>query len=402
MIQMQYTGSQIEMLFKLHSDVLKILAGYSLGAACKNLRLARIIEASRSRRLSMVAIVLWGTAASADTFQNFEAGMVVGDVQFTVARYQDTLLSLAEEFNLGYEELVAANPGIDSWLPGEGSRVVLPKRLIIPKHASKGIYINLAEYRLYYFPEQKDADVLSFPISIGRGDWATPVGMTHIVSKLINPAWYPPQSIREEHAADGESLPAMVPPGPDNPLGRYALKLDLPGYLIHGTNKPYGIGMKVTHGCIRLHPEDMDVLFQRVAANTSVQIVWEPFKVGVEDGVIYLEAHSLRSEVEAILKIGEDMETGRKKNAYALTAAIRNVLQTLDVLGAEEIYQGTEIDWLRLIEIVRRGDGIPYPISARPTETEVAEKHAGPIEAVRETPRATTRFTTGKSTDYLF
>ena len=349
-----------------------------------------------------VALVLWGMAVPATTFPDVEAGMVVGNVEFIVARYQDTLLHLAEEFDLGYEELVAANPDIDSWLPGEGHRVVLPKRFIVPEDAGKGIYINLAEYRLYYFPERKDAGMFTFPISIGKGDWVTPVGMTRIVNKLVDPAWYPPQSVREEYAADGDSLPKVVPPGPDNPLGRYALKLDLPGYLVHGTNKPYGIGMKVTHGCIRLHPKNMTLLFERVTVNTPVQIVWEPFKVGIKDGTIYFEAHSPQSEVEAILETQrEDMEA-RRKNASALTAAIRKVLRALDRLGTETTRQDTEIDWLKLAEIVRRGDGIPYPISVKTIGAEAGKEHAKPVEAARKVPRVATQGTTEKLTDYLF
>lgn len=287
---------------------------------------------------------------------------MVGTVQAVTAKHQDTLLLLAEEFELGYEELVAANPRLDTWLPGEGNRVLLPSKFIVPK--GKGIHINLAEYRLYYLPGDEDATVMTFPISIGRGDWNTPVGKTRVVNKLRNPAWYPPESIRREHAEEGDPLPRMVPPGPDNPLGDYALRLGLPGYLIHGTNKPYGIGMKVTHGCIRLRPPDIADLFEMVPREELVQIVYQPFKVGVLDGVIYFEAHPMRSEVEAVLK----GETGvnRKQHSAALTDAIREVLALADELDAE-------VDWLRLAEIVEESLGIPLPLNEAAAKLTVVE-----------------------------
>ncbi len=327
------------------------------------------------------ALALMGAAAQGATAFPLDRGnSVVGEVRTITAKHQDTLLAIAEEFELGYEELVAANPKLDSWLPGEGSSVVLPSRFIVPRGIGEGIYINLAEYRLYYLPpkssEEEGGTVLTYPISIGRGDWSTPVGKARVTHKVIKPAWYPPESIRDEHAAAGDPLPKIVPPGPDNPLGDYALKLNLPGYLIHGTNRPYGIGMKATHGCIRLRPPNIADLFKLVSVETPVRIDWQPFKVGVKDGVIYFEAHPARSEVEEILqgKSADDKE----QRAAALTASIREVLELTDETGIK-------VDWLRFAEIVREERGIPLPISLADA---AADTGAVPVRR-RSTPSAT-------------
>ena len=304
--------------------------------------------------LAGMALVAWlaPPALPAMTFTVPDGESVVGEVRAVTAMRQDTLLALAEEFELGYEELVAANPRIDSWLPGEGSRVVLPSKFIVPGKIGEGIYINLAEYRLYYLPRK--GTVITHPISIGRGDWNTPVGRTRVTHKLIKPTWYPPESILREHAEDGDPLPKVVPPGPDNPLGDYALKLDLPGYLIHGTNRPYGIGMKATHGCIRLRPANIAGLFEQTSVGTPVHIDWQPFKVGTRDRTIYLEAHPAGSEGERIL--GMKSHNREKERAAALTAAARELIGIADDTGIE-------IDWLRFAEVAHAGLGVPLPIS---------------------------------------
>ncbi len=326
--------------------------------------------------------LIWGAASSqAATFQT-SGGTVVGTVQAITAKHGDTLLGIAEEFELGYEEVVAANPHVDSWLPGEGSRIVLPSRFIVPNKIKKGIYINLAEYRLYYFPEGKRGTVMTFPISIGRGDWDTPVGAAQVINKVVNPAWYPPESIRREHAAEGDPLPRIVPPGPDNPLGNYALRLDLPGYLIHGTNRPYGIGMKATHGCIRLRPPNIAELFKLTSPGTPVHIAKVPFKAGVKDGVVYFEAHPDKSEVEAILEA--QVVVDEEQRSAALAGAIRDVLKLVDRTGAQ-------VDWLRLMEIAKESRGIPLPISLAHSDIE-----AGQV------PRRSPQDATYQAENYLF
>jgi L,D-transpeptidase ErfK/SrfK len=219
---------------------------------------------------------------------------VIGEVEYTRVRPGDTLLDIARRHNLGQDEILLANPAVDRWLPGEGAAILLPRRYIIPKAKRTGLILNVPEMRLYYFPKPglgKVPVVTTHPVSIGRMDWRTPLGNTQVVAKQRNPAWYPPPSLKKEAAASGEALPDVVNPGPDNPLGRYAVRLAIPGYLIHGTNKPYGVGMRVTHGCVRMYPEDIETLFDVVTVGTPVQIINQPIKVGWLDGTLYLEVH---------------------------------------------------------------------------------------------------------------
>jgi len=238
----------------------------------------------------------WAPAA-ADMYVLPPAGIdLVGLEQNTVARFEDTLPDIARSYGLGYEEILAANPGADPWLPGDGREIFLPTRHILPAVVREDIVINLSEHRLYYFPRSRNGQpvhVITHPISIGQMDWNTPLGVTKIVDKRRKPVWYPPESIRKQHEADGDPIPKAVPPGPDNPLGDYAMRLGIPGggYLIHGTNRPVGVGMPVTHGCIRMYPEDIESLFRLVQVGTRVHIINQPLKTGWVGGVLYLEVH---------------------------------------------------------------------------------------------------------------
>jgi L,D-transpeptidase ErfK/SrfK len=219
---------------------------------------------------------------------------LIGELSLATTLHQDTLSDLARAYDQGYNEMRLANPDVDPWIPGEGAEIVVPNLYVLPDAPRDGIVINVPEMRLYLFNGEKrraESEVLTFPVSIGRQDWATPRVKAQVVAKVRNPAWYPPESIREEHAAEGDPLPAVVPPGPDNPLGAYALRLSISGYLIHGTNKPYGIGMRVTHGCIRMYPNDVARVFDETRVGTPVHIINQPYKVGVADGQVYLEVH---------------------------------------------------------------------------------------------------------------
>jgi L,D-transpeptidase ErfK/SrfK len=219
---------------------------------------------------------------------------LIGELGQTTTVYEDTISDLARNFDQGYREMRLANPKVDSWLPGTGTEVLVPSLYVIPKAPRDGIVINTAEMRMYYF-NGKDASgakrLMTFPISIGREQWVTPKGRTTVVGKVKNPAWHPPKSIRKEHAEEGDILPMVVPAGPDNPLGTHALMLGIEGYLIHGTDKPFGIGMRVTHGCIRMYPEDIVTMFNATRVGTPVYIVNQPLKVGIAGGNIYLEVH---------------------------------------------------------------------------------------------------------------
>ncbi len=220
---------------------------------------------------------------------------VIGEPQIVYTKEENTFSDLAREYGLGYDEIVAANPDIDPWLPGDGTAVLLPTQYVLPDVSRRGLILNIASKRLFYFPEVADGapvQVLTYPIGIGRVGWETPLGDTTVVSKARDPSWFVPASVRRERAEMGNPLPAVVPPGPDNPLGHFVLKLDMPGYLIHGTNQPYGVGMRVSHGCIRLYPENIEPLYGMVGIGEPVTIINEPYLAGWRDGELYFESHS--------------------------------------------------------------------------------------------------------------
>lgn len=220
---------------------------------------------------------------------------LIGEITTAKVAEGETLIDIARDHGLGYNEIVAANPGLDPWLPPPGAEVILPTRYILPSTPREGIIINLAEMRIYFYPRPVGDEapvVMTFPIGIGQEGWSTPLGITKVIDKIENPSWTVPQSIRRAHAEAGRPLPAIVPPGPDNPLGKHAMRLGMTSYLIHGTNKTYGVGMRVSHGCIRMYPEDIEALFAVVPVSTSVWIIDQPYKLGRDHGNLYLEAHA--------------------------------------------------------------------------------------------------------------
>ena len=237
------------------------------------------------------------TATRATTYELTDpTTSVVGEDIRVNTVYEDTLYDLARRYSLGSEELIRVNPGVDPWLPGANTPLLVPNRHILPPGPREGIVVNLPEHRLYYYPKPargKPQRVITYPVSIGKMDWRTPLGETRVIAKQKDPVWYPTESVRREHAAAGEALPDHVPAGPDNPLGRYALRLAVGHgtYLIHGTNNPIAVGLPVTHGCIRMYPEDIEALFGQIKVGTKVRIVNEPVKVAWVDGELLLEAH---------------------------------------------------------------------------------------------------------------
>ena len=225
-----------------------------------------------------------------------DGSAVFGTDQRIKATYKDTLLDIARRYSLGYEEIIRANPGVDLWLPGEGTEILLPGRRILPPGPRGGIVVNLPEHRLYYYPKPKKghkAVVVTYPISIGRMDWHTPLGQTWVATKEKHPNWYPTASVLKEHAANGDPLPKIVRPGPKNPLGEYKMRLAVGDgtYEIHGTNNPLAVGMAITHGCIRMYPEDVAALFAAVPVGTKVWLINDPVKVAYVDGDLLLEVH---------------------------------------------------------------------------------------------------------------
>lgn len=220
------------------------------------------------------------------------------EVKYVAAKQEDTLIDIAVNFRLGQDQIVLANPYVDRWLPGAGAQVRIPSSFLLPNAPREGIVINLPEMRIYYFPDA--TKVVTYAIGIGReDDWKTPLGKTRILGKTERPSWTPPKSIIAEHLADGDVLEPYYPPGPDNPLGLYAFRLGIPGYLIHSTNKTNGVGMRVSHGCIRMYPADIEQFFPMVKTGTTVNIVNQPIKVGWYHDTLYLETYPQMEETPA-------------------------------------------------------------------------------------------------------
>ena len=250
----------------------------------------------------LLSLLLWGLLLLAGTSQATvfdiptDGSSVVGTDNHMAAVYKDTLLDIARRNSLGYYEIIRANPGVDMWLPGAGTDIMLPGRRILPPGPREGIVVNLPEHRLYYYPKAKKGEkqvVITYPVSIGKMDWKTPIGETRVIQKEKHPNWYPPEGVRKEHLANGDPLPAVVKAGPDNPLGDYAMRLAAGGgtYLIHGTNNPMAVGMAITHGCVRMYPEDVAALFPLIPVGTKVWLINEPVKVAFVDGELLMEAH---------------------------------------------------------------------------------------------------------------
>lgn len=310
---------------------------------------------SKLLRIAVAGACLAAAGAQAATYV-LPAGpdTVIGEVQHAVAQHEDTLLDIGRRFGVGYEEIVAANPLVDPWLPGEGRQVLIPSRYILPDGPREGVVVSLAEHRLYYFPPVKagePATVRTYAISTGKMDWKTPLGLTRIVSKREKPIWYPPESVRREHEAEGRPLPKAVPAGPDNPLGDHAMRLGIPGgaYLIHGTNRPAGVGMQVTHGCIRMYPEDIAELYTLVPVNTVVRLIDQPYRMGWHGNELYIEVH-------AALEGQGDSET----------RSLTNITRLL-VAATQE--RSVVIDWARAEKAFIQATGVPEAVLLQPAAT---------------------------------
>ena len=270
---------------------------------------------------------------------------MVGRPAVIYSRPGDTLPDIGRHFGLGFNDITQANPGVDVWVPKPESRITLPLQFILPDSPRKGIVLNLPNMRLFYFEASGKNDamqVLTYPIGIGREGWSTPTGKAHITQKRANPSWTVPASILREHAADGDPLPRVVKAGPDNPLGLFALRLSFPSYLIHGTNKPYGVGMRISHGCVRLYPENIEPLFNEVSVGTPVRIIKQPYLIAWHENMLWLEAH-------------EPLET----KPTNLARIKKNLLKRI----AEEAKKTTTpVDYDKIERVLAKANGIPTPI----------------------------------------
>ena len=277
---------------------------------------------------------------------------IVGVVQVVTASKDDTLTDIARRFNVGYEEIVRANPKVDPWLPGEGREIVVPSQFILPDAPRTGLVINIAAMRIFYYPPlERDARpvVLTHPIGIGKVGWRTPEGVTKIVRRQQDPTWRVPVSVRKEHHENGEDLDPVIGPGPDNPLGKYAFYLQWRSYLIHGTNKPAGVGLRSSHGCIRLYPEDMAQFFAMVPVGTQVRVVNQPFVFGWRDGQLYMQPFDV---------LEDDTRDWAKAQRRLLSKSLAARLQ-------QQVKEhGAEVDWTLVSALARAPRGVPVPITA--------------------------------------
>ncbi|NOZ51893.1 MAG: L,D-transpeptidase family protein [Gammaproteobacteria bacterium] len=272
---------------------------------------------------------------------------VVGYLQLGEMRRSDTLPDIARRYNLGFNEINIANPGMDAWVPDHKRAVLIPSAFILPPKPWKGIIINLAEMRLYYFPPTKknqSAVVQTYPLAIGQASWRTPLGIFQITEKIEKPSWTVPASIIAEDASLSRYGNRRIIPGGDeeNPLGEYALMLNASGYLIHGTNKPYSIGRRVSRGCLRMYPEDIDALFDEVTRGTTVRIISQSFKVGKRQGVVYVESHHSNY-------VDNEHES---ENFTSLVSGV------ITLAPQQKI---TTREWRRLNQIAAEYSGIPVP-----------------------------------------
>ena len=293
--------------------------------------------------LPLLLMAPW-SGARATTFALAPDQALVGARDSYVTNKDDTLLDVARNNDLGYSALMTVNAGIDPWLPGDGKTVILPKQFLLPDGPRKGIVIDLMAQRLYYFPPD-GLTVETYPIGTGDQAGMTPTGSTRVVGKSAHPTWYVPKSIR----AEDPSLPGAVPPGPDNPLGDYALRLGWPAYLIHGTNKPYGVGRNVSHGCIHLYPEDIARLFQEVKVGTTVRVVSNPMRMRWDNGQLYL---ALAPSHDQMVEISENQP---------MSVSVPDDL--FQQVAHEAGNQVTRVDWELVAKIGRERPGMPIAVT---------------------------------------
>ncbi|MBU0800565.1 MAG: L,D-transpeptidase family protein [Alphaproteobacteria bacterium] len=276
------------------------------------------------------------------------SGAHIGENRAYEATYEDTLITIARGFNLGFVELRAANPFVDPWMPGEGAKMTLPAMHLLPPGPRRGIVINLPEMRMYaYLDSGRPPE--SYPLGIGREGLLTPSGTTTVVRKADGPTWRPTPRMR----AEDPTLPAVVPPGPDNPMGTHAMYLGWPQYAIHGTNKPYGIGRRSSSGCLRMYPEDIVKLYGRVPVGMNVTVVNEPVKAAWVDNKFYIEAHPTMEHADRMERDGGLLE-------YELSPAEMTAI--MNAAGDDAHH----IDWGTLRQVIRERNGMPIVVATRP------------------------------------
>ena len=309
-------------------------------------------------------------------------GSLIGQDEQIQAQSSDTLLDLARKYSVGYWEIQEANPKVDMWLPGQGTNLTIPGRFIVPSVEHKGIIINLPQHRLFYFPKPKRHDqpiVITYPASPGEGDFPTPVGVTRIIRKVPHPVWIPTAHILKAHALAGDPIPKIWPAGPNNPMGEWALQTTLSRgeIYIHGTNNPMAIGMSVTHGCVRLYPEDIAALYPVVRVGTPVTIVNEPVLASLQDGELYLEVHPPTNS-----------------NHVAAAPDFDKISQIIDAAIGQSV---VAIDWDKVRQVAAQANGIPQLVGIQADYTPPGTPAGPQTQATQETTLSAPRHSKSES-----
>ena len=283
------------------------------------------------------------TLLAATFVLNKKGNDMVGKIQTAIVHKGDDFAKIARKYDVGYYQLIEANPGIHPDKPQVGTALIIPSEYVLPQVSKKGIVINLAELRMYYFPKNKNI-VMTYPLGIGRQGWDTPIGVLRIAQKVKNPTWHVPKSVqvwRKEE--NGVELPDVVPPGPDNPLGGYMMRLSVWTYLIHSTNDPSGVGRRTSSGCLRMFPEDIEALFPLTAVGTRVNIINQPFKIGWKNRKLYIESHLPLQEMQKETK--GDYEA-------LIQASVNQAIQGKNVV----------VNWRKVMQITKEEQGLPQQI----------------------------------------
>ncbi len=285
----------------------------------------------------------------------------IGENKTVTAKYEDTLVHIGRDYGVGFVEMRAANPHLDPWIPGAGARVVVPLKNLLPDAPRDSVVINLAEMRMYIFRGSNQPPI-TYAIGIGRDGLQTPLGITRVTRKAADPTWYPTQRMRDEDP----TLPAVVPPGPDNPMGSHSLYLGFPHIAIHGTNKPYGIGRRVSSGCIRMFPEDIDDVFRMIPVGAKVTVVDQPIKAAWIGDDLFLEVHPTQEQATLMEREGAvpDYELSERDLAYIMRVAGPAV---------------EKLDWDKIRKVVKERKGYPIEIAERAANRPVVQSAAASV-----------------------
>lgn len=304
--------------------------------------------------LFFLSLTVWSGCCFGLTYNFPKPGdHLVGEVKKALVREDEDFADVAERYDVGFQNLAEANPKIDPENPVAGLKIVVPTKFLLPKELQPDlILINLASMRLYYVPKN-GRQVYIFSVGIGQEGWNTPLGEMKVVSKIVDPTWVVPESIFKYRKAKGDPVPRKIPPGPDDPLGSYALRLSIPEILIHGTNEPSGVGRRSSAGCIRMYPQDIEQLFHMVSVGTRVVIINRPYLTAWSGGKLYLEAHLPLFEQRQ--EVGED------------------VTPALEAVEAAAKGRAITVDWSKVANIARQHSVVPVAIGSEAVKKVVTE-----------------------------